>query len=183
MVGGLQCARAVHRDRPFFVSETARVRLDDALIGRFPPVCCMTGARADGNVAMIVPKPLGVAWLLLLAGPVGVLVLAAVYSRIRTRYVIKLPLSRAAFDRRLTLMRQRLWCGWLGVLGIAGGIALRWFGSIAAVMVGVGIVGVIIAVIAHLRLPWTMPSATANSRGTVVILHGVHPRFATAVDG
>ena len=141
----------------------------------------MTGERAGGNVAMVVPKPLGVAWLLLLAGPVGLLVLAAVYSRIRTLYVIKLPLSRAAFSRRLTLMRQRLWCGWLGLVGIAGGIALRWFGSIAAVMFAAGVVGVVLAVIAHLRLPWTVPSATADRRGTVVVLHGVHPRFAAAV--
>jgi hypothetical protein len=141
----------------------------------------MTGERARGNVSMIVPKPLGVAWLLLLAGPLGLLILAAIYSRIRTLYLIKLPLSQAAFDRRIALMRQRLWCGWLGIVGIAGGIALRWFGSIAAVLFAAGVVGVVIAVVAHLRLPWTIPSATADRGGTSVILHGVHQRFAAAV--
>ena len=164
-----------------FVTETARVRLDDALVGRVPAVCCMTGARADGRAALVVPKPLGVAWLLLLAGPVGVLVLIAIYPRIRTRYVVKLPLSAAAFERRITLMRRRLWCGWLGIAGLAGGLALRWFGAIAAVIFLAGAVGVVAAVIAHLRLPWTMPSAHADAAGRFVVLRGVHPRFAAAV--
>jgi hypothetical protein len=172
---------AERRHRRAFVIETARIRLDDALIGRLPPVCCMTGARADGYASLVVPKPLGVAWLLLLAGPLGVLVLIAIYPRIRTRYVVKLPLSAAAFERRLTLMRRRLWCGWLGVVGIAGGLALRWFGEIAAVLFVAGVVGVVAAVIAHLRLPWTMPSARADTTGRFVVLQGVHPRLAAAV--
>ena len=141
----------------------------------------MTGAPADGNASLIVPKPLGIAWLLLLAGPIGVLVLVAIFPRIHTRYLVKLPLGAAAFERRITLLRRRLWCGWLGVLGLAGGVALRWFGPIAAVIFFAGMVGVVAAVVAHLRLPWTMPSARADTNGRFVVLQGVHPRFAAAV--
>ena len=161
------------------MSETARVRLDDAMVGRLPPVCCMTGARADGYASLVVPKPLGVAWLLLLAGPIGLIVLAAIYSRIRTLYVVKLPLSAVAFERRMTLLRRRLWFAWLGVLGITAGLALRWFGGIAIVMFLAGAVGVVAAIVAHLRLPWTMPSARAERE--FVVLQGVHPAFAAAV--
>ena len=139
------------------------------------------GSASRGYASLVVPKPLGVAWLLLLAGPIGALVLIAIYPRIRTRYVVKLPLSAAAFERRLTLMRRRLWCGWLGVVGLAGGLALRWFGAIAAVIFVAGVVGVVAAVIAHLRLPWTMPSAHAEATERFVVVQGVHPRFAAAV--
>lgn len=161
------------------LTSSARVRLDDALVGRLPPVCCMTGARADGFASLVVPKPLGVAWLLLLAGPIGLLVLAAIYPRIRTRYLVKLPLSAAAFERRITLLRRRLWFAWLGVLGLAGGLAFRWFGLIAILVFCAGLVGVVAAFVAHLRVPWTMPSARAD--GNFVVLQGVHPAFAAAV--
>ena len=139
----------------------------------------MTGARADGFASLVVPKPLGIAWILLLGGPIGVLVLAAIYPRIRTRYLVKLPLSAPAFQRRIVLMRQRLWCSWLGVLGIVGGLVLQWFGLIAILIFCAGLVGVVAAVVAHLRLPWTMPSARAD--GKFVVLQGVHQRFAAAV--
>ena len=161
------------------MSTTARVRLDDALVGRLPPVCCMTGTNADGYASLVVPKPLGIAWLLLLAGPIGLMVLASLYPRIRTRYLVKLPLSAAAFERRIDLLRRRLWFAWLGVLGLAGGLALRWFGLIAIVIFCAGLVGVVAAVVAHLRVPWTMPSARADGR--FVVLQGVHPSFAAAV--
>ncbi len=139
----------------------------------------MTGARADGFASLVVPKPLGVAWLLLLAGPIGLLVLAAIYSRISTRYVVKLPLSAAAFERRMDLLRRRLWFAWLGVLGLTAGLALRWFGLIAILMFCAGLLAVVAAVVAHLRLPWTMPSARAD--GNIVVLQGVHRAFAAAV--
>ncbi|HUP74589.1 MAG TPA: hypothetical protein VM282_16215 [Acidimicrobiales bacterium] len=139
----------------------------------------MTGAQADGYASLVVPKPLGIAWLLLLAGPIGLMVLSSIYSRIRTRYVVKLPLSAAAFERRINLLRRRLWFAWLGVLGLAGGLMLRWFGGIAVLMFLAGAVGVVAAIVAHLRVPWTMPSARAD--GSFVVLQGVHPTFAAAV--
>ena len=142
-------------------------------------MCCVTGARADGYASLVVPKPLGIAWLLLLAGPIGVMVLASIYSRIRTRYLVKLPLSAGAFERRINLLRRRLWFAWLGVLGLAGGLALRWFGWIAIMMFCAGLAAVVAAVVAHLRVPWTMPSARADGR--FVVLQGVHPTFAAAV--
>jgi hypothetical protein len=161
------------------VSQVVHVSLDDALIGRFPPVCCMTGARAGGFAPLAVTKPLGVAWLLLLAGPVGLLVLAAIYPKIAVRYVVRVPLSTETFARRMTLLRRRLWCGWLGVVGIVLGVALRGLGPIALVVFVAGVAGVAAAIGAHLRLPWTLPSARAQ--GQFIVLQGVNPHFAAAV--
>jgi hypothetical protein len=163
------------------VSETARVRLSDALVGRFPPVCCMTGTPADGFVPVVVPKPLGVAWLLLLAGPVGLAVLAALYPKVRTRYVVKLPLSQAAFDRHLRLQNQRLWCSVLGVIGVVVALVLRGLGVIALVIGLAAVTSLATAVGAHFKLPWTVPSASADNLGRWVTLRGVHERFAAAV--
>jgi hypothetical protein len=160
------------------VSTTVRIPLDDALIGRLPPVCCMTGTRAGGFAPLVVTKPLGVAWLLLLAGPIGLLVLAASYPKIAVHYVVKLPLSTETFERRLTLLRRRLWCGWLGAMGIVLGVAVRGLGPIAALIFVAGVAGVVTSVSAHLRLPWTMPSARAE--GKFIVLQGVSSHFAAA---
>ena len=140
----------------------------------------MTGVRAGGYAPLVVPQPLGVAWLLLLAGPIGLVVLAAIYPRIRRKYLIKIPLSDRVFERRLALLRRRLWCGWFGVWAIVGALALRWFGPIALIIGCAGFVGVVAAIDAHLRLPWTVPSARAEGRD--VVLQGVNTHFAEAVN-
>jgi hypothetical protein len=62
----------------------------------------MTGAPARGSAPLVVHKPLGVAWLLLLAGPIGVVVLALIYPKIAVRYVVLVPLAADAFARRMT---------------------------------------------------------------------------------
>jgi hypothetical protein len=139
----------------------------------------MSGVEAGGLAPLVVPKPLGVAWLLLLAGPIGWLVLAAIYPKIAVRYQIKVPLGRDVFRRRLALLRRRLWCGWLGTIGVVAGLALRALGPIAAVIFGAGVAGTAIAISAHVRLPWTVPSARAE--GAFVVLQGVNPDFAEAV--
>lgn len=157
------------------------VGVNDALSARLPKVCCMTGARADGFAPVIVPKRLGLAWLLLLAGPVGLAVLVVIWPRVRVRYVAKLPMSEAAFDRMHALRVQRLWCGWLGALGLPIGFALRVLPVVGVAILVLSVVAIGVAVRAHVRLPWTMPTAVADVRGRTITLQGVHPRFVTAV--
>lgn len=157
------------------------VPVNDALAGRLPPVCCMTGARADGCASVIVPKRLGIAWLLLLAGPIGVVVLVLLWPRVRVRYVAKLPMSAAAFDRMHSLRVRRLWCGWLGAIGLPVGLALRVLPGVGAATILLSLVGLVVALHAHLRLPWTMPTTVADVRGRTITLQGVHPRFVAAV--
>jgi hypothetical protein len=72
-----------------------------------------------------------------------------------------------------------LWCGWLGSVAIVLGVALRALGPIAWVVLAAGVAGVVVAIRAHFRLPWTVPSA--RSEGQFLVLQGVDPRFAAAV--
>jgi len=163
------------------MTEAVRVRVGDALAGRLPRVCCMTGARAEGFAPIVVPKRLGVAWLLLLAGPVGVLVLAAIWPRVRVRYLVRLPMSAVAFARMHALQVRRLWCGWLGALGVVATFGLLWVPPIALVVFVASVVAIVVAVQAHLVLPWTFPSAVVDATGRWVTLRGVHPAFVAAV--
>jgi hypothetical protein len=163
------------------IGETVRVRLDDALIGRLPPVCAMTGERADGYAPMVVPKTLGIAWLLVLAGPIGWALLIGLYPRLRTRYEIHVPMSERAFDRWITERRRQVWCTWLGFVFLVAGVAVRWLGPVAALIALSGVLLLGLASRAHWRIPWLQPSLTADARGRWVTMRGVHKRFVTAV--
>ena len=162
-------------------TEAARVRVNDALAGRLPAVCCMTGEQADGFAPIVVPKRLGVAWLLLLAGPFGVAVLAVIWTRVRVRYLVRLPMSNTAFERMHTLQVRRLWCAWLGGLGLIGTLGLLWLPPFAAVVFVVSLMSLYVALRAHIALPWTFPSSIVDVSGRWITLRGVHPRFVAAV--
>lgn len=158
-----------------------RVPLDDALVGRLPPVCVMTGERAAGYAPMVVPKRLGIAWALLLAGPIGLAVLVALAPRLRTRYVVRIPMSATAFDRWHTERARRLWCGWLGAVGLPVALALRFLGPLA-LLVALAALGMLaVALRAHWRIPWLAPTMSADPGGTWLTMRGVHERFAAVV--
>ena len=162
------------------IGETAEVSLHDALGGTLPPVCCMTGAPADGYAPVVVPRRLGPAWLLLLAGPVGVIVLVLLWPRVRVRYQIRLPLSAAAFERLHTQRVRRLWCAWLGAMGLVLALLLRWYVALAVVVALASLASLAVALWAHFRLPWLMPSMVVDTWGRNLTLRGVHERFERA---
>ena len=141
----------------------------------------MTGAPADGYAPIVVPKRVGIAWLLLLAGPIGIVVLIAIWPRIRVRYLVRLPMSSAAFDRMHTMQVRRLWCSWLGALGVLVAFALKWYVPLALVVLAVSALSIMAAIRAHLTLPWTYPTAIADARGAWLTLRGVHAAFVAAL--
>lgn len=163
------------------MTETVKVRLDDAMVNRLPAVCVMTGQKADGYAPIVVPKRLGVAWLLLLGGPPGWLVLGLLWGKIRTRYVIKIPMSETSFDRMHTTEIRRLWCAWLGCVGLLAAFALRWYLPMAMIISLASVISIYVALRAHFLLGWTRPSAIADRSGRVVTLRGVHPDFVDAL--
>ena len=164
------------------ISDTARVRVDDALAGRLPRVCCMTGASADGLAPIVVPKRLGIAWLLLLAGPIGVVALVLLWPRLRVRYLVRLPMSAPAFERMHLLQVRRLWCAWLGGLGVVSTLGLLWMPVLAISVFAASVLAIVVALRAHLVLPWTYPSAIVETGGRWLVLRGVHPTFVAALD-
>jgi hypothetical protein len=101
--------------------------------------------------------------------------------RLRTRYVVRIPMSAAAFDRWHTERVRRLWCGWLGAVGIPIAFALRFLGPLA-LLVAVASLGLLaVALRAHWRIPWLQPTMSADPGGRWVTMRGVHERFAAAV--
>jgi hypothetical protein len=166
---------------PRVIGETVRVRVDEAMLGKLPPVCAMTGEQAGGYAPMVVPRSLGPAWFLLVLGPVGWAILLGLYPRLRTRYEISVPMSDRAFDRWITERRRRLWCSWLGGALIVLAVAVRFVGPFAALVGLAGVFLLVIAYRAHWRIPWLEPSLSADARGRWVTMRGVHPRFVTAV--
>jgi hypothetical protein len=163
------------------MANAVKVKLDDAMVGRLPAVCAMTGERADGYAPMVVPKPLGLAWLLLLLGPFGVLLLVALYPRLRVRYEVRIPMSEPAFDRWHRARVQRLWLSWLGGAGLVAAVALAWLGGLALLIALASIASLGFAVRAHVRAPWLQPTLTADRSGRALTMLGVHDRFAAAV--
>lgn len=91
---------------------SAMVFVDDAVLGNFPPVCAKTGAPTPDRLVMTVPvgssEGLGIAWLLLLAGPIGWLglFLYAVFRRQET-LTVRLPSCDAAYGEFVRARRVR----------------------------------------------------------------------------
>ena len=87
------------------------VFVDDAVLGRLPPICVKGGLPTDDTLTLRArigdASRLGVAWLLVLAGPLGWLGLAilAATRRQTETLTVKLPLSEAAY-RQLQQAKQ-----------------------------------------------------------------------------
>ncbi len=81
---------------------TATVFVDDAVLGRLPPVCAKTGVETADHLVVTVPvggsDGFGLAWLLVLAGPIGWLglLIYGVARRVET-LTVRLPYSDEAY--------------------------------------------------------------------------------------
>jgi hypothetical protein len=163
---------------------SVEVFVDDAVRGTLPNVCVKTGEIADGpfRIEQGMGGGLGAAWLLVLLGPIGwiLLVVVAASSR-RSVLTVRLPYSEAAVDRELRLSRQRgIAIAVAVVLGFAALVRLAsipglvwWGGAIAAVAV---------AAVIHVRLKQAEVGIRLDASGRWVTLSRVHPGFAHAVN-
>ncbi len=91
---------------------TARVFVDDAVLGRLPSVCAKTGVETADHLVMTVPvggsDGFGLAWLLVLAGPIGWLGLFVygVVRRVET-LTVRLPYCDQAYAELSNARRIR----------------------------------------------------------------------------
>jgi hypothetical protein len=161
---------------------SVQVFVDDAVRGRLPKVCVKTGAPAEGMLAIEQQYGgIGLAWLLLLLGPVGWVILAIVAFASRAEVLrVELPYSLEVIDRDLRLIRARLWSAvfaiGFAVLAIANvGEVLRpiWWGAAA--------IAAIVAVVAHVALDLSRVVVRLDASHRWVTLRRVHPDFAAAV--
>ena len=80
----------------------ATVFVDDAVLGRLPPVCAKTGVETADHLVMTVPvggsDGFGIAWLLIVLGPIGWLglFLYGVLRRVET-LTVRLPYCDEAY--------------------------------------------------------------------------------------
>jgi len=91
---------------------TTRVFVDNAVEGELPPVCARTGEVTADHLVMTVPvggsEGFGIAWLLLLTGPVGWLGLF-IYASVRRveTLTVKLPYCDEAYAELANVRRTR----------------------------------------------------------------------------
>jgi hypothetical protein len=161
---------------------SVEVFVDDAVRGRFPPVCAKTGAPAVG-VQRIVQTygGVGAAWLLVFLGPVGwlLLVLVALFHR-GELLTVRVPMSRAASEAERDVKRARL---------VATAVALGAFASAfidlqplpRPVWVAVAVVATVVALVAHVVLFVRQVGVELDASRRWVTLRGVHPDFVAAV--
>lgn len=131
----------------------ATVFVDDAVLGHLPPVCAKTGVDTWDHLVMTVPvggsDGLGIAWLLILAGPIGWLGLFvyAAARRIET-LTVKLPYCDAAYNELTRAQRTRRNTGMavivLFVMAILVAIAKTYTARAAAVALAVIAVGLLL---------------------------------------
>jgi hypothetical protein len=184
------------------------VFVDDAVLGRFPPVCAGTGAPSDGTLtihAPVVRSRLSAAWfLLLLAGPAGwavLVVLALVTPDGQATLSVQVPWTVAAEQRVEAVRRRRRRAWWtatataalvvaLLVVPVSGRASVTDAGggplTLPAQIVGVGLALVAAAaVVAGLVAPWRLGRATVgvelDASRRWVTLRNVDPAFARAV--
>lgn len=169
------------------------VFVDDVVRGTLPPVCVKDGVPTGDLLTMRhdlgAPTGLGLAWLLVLAGPLGWLGLVLVASVRGTRgdiLTVQVPLSETAYQRRLaarSLRRRAMAIGAIGSLIVL--LTLRGLGSPARLaLVGVVAVTVLMAfgafLLAERRLRSEQVDVELDASRRWVTLSRVHPAFVAA---
>ena len=156
--------------------------MDDAVEGRLPPVCVLTGAEADSYRA--VSRRIGGVgagtWLLVLLGPIGWFLIALVdlASGRKEFLTVLLPYEDDAWNRVERHRRMRFIAG-LGAF-VAGALALTgWAPWLwAAVLVGALAMGLVM----HARLVRVEINLDLDASRRWVTISGVSETFREAID-
>ena len=158
------------------------VFVDDAVLGRFPPVCAYTGnetrrlARVDAQVGR--PPPL--VWLLLVGGPPGWALLVVLLVCWRTeRLLVKVPYSDAALER--DRRRRRVRWGSLAVALFALAMAMTGASLLPKVWLAIALAAALATLVSHALLYFDGVDVDLDASRRWVTIRGVHDSFAAAV--
>ncbi len=168
------------------------VFVDDAVLGRLPPVCVKDGIWTDDRLTFTQDvggrTGLGVAWLLVLAGPlgwIGLFIIAA--TRQNTELLtVTLPYGEAAHLRLSQAQRTRSQTTvlMLGAL-VAAFVALLFRTTdsrLLALALAIVVVGALIKAIIETRtVNKAMVRLSLDASRRWVTLSGVHPDFEAAI--
>jgi hypothetical protein len=165
------------------------VFVDDAVMGTLPLICTKEGAPTSDRLRVRSDvgdrAGLGVAWLLLLAGPlgwVGLLLISASRGGGAEVLTVELPVSEVAYQR-LRAARHLRWRGCVaGVIGGAGVFvtALGDAPLLLPLAVVVVVVAIVILFVADRRIRATQVGVELDASRRWVTLSRVHPNFAAA---
>jgi hypothetical protein len=159
------------------------VFVDRAVKGEFPLVCVKTGRPAEGLVKIYeAVGGLGAgAWVLVLLGPLGwiALVILSTLGTGRELLAVQLPYSHEVWARYTPRQRVRFAGGTVGVG--AAFAALAGFAPGRPFWVALAVVGLLAAVVAHVKLAFDDVDISLDASRRWVTLSGVHQTFADAV--
>ncbi len=161
----------------------AVVFVDDYVTGALPPLCVLSGTPANATITFrsSVNATSPAAWLLVLLGPLGWVVLAYLVLRSdRRRLVGELPIVRTQWEH----LRSVKHAGWA-----LAGAALALFvlasalpnGGPTVVFIVPGVAALVAALAIYVWLPFQWPTISLDASGRWVTLAGVHPDFARSV--
>jgi hypothetical protein len=170
------------------------VFVDDAVRGTLPGICAKDGVPTSDGLTLHSElgdrAGMGVAWLLLFAGPLGwlaLLLISASRGGRREVLTVQVPMSEPAYQRRRAAQRmQNLWLAGAVVGAVGALVALassdgsplgRALAFLAIGVVAVSVVG-LISNERHLRRERIVVDLDASRRW--VTLGGVHPAFVAA---
>ncbi len=165
------------------------VFVDDAVRGTLPDVCAKDGVTARGRfrVTREVGRSnrVGIAWLLVLVGPLGWLALLYMLTRDSgERLDVLLPYSEDAFERFTAARRLR-------TRGVVSAIVVGTALLLLAMWAQLGAPGLLIAfvvtavllgmaAVADMRMERASVRVNLDASRRWVTLSGVHPAFAAA---
>lgn len=151
------------------MTSVAAIRLEDAGQGRYPKICAKSGARAETTVRTDFFNE---------AGPLVLLVLWSVVAFLFARAVTRIRVTTDLPATREVAWRWRRYGKGLGIMSLAGTLALvgsLWAGQGIVAWAGVALLaGAFLGHWVGQRSLWV----TGVIRDGWVFLYGVHPAFA-----
>lgn len=170
------------------------VFVDAAVLGTLPPVCVKEGSATHDRLTIDSEisggAGLGVAWVLVLFGPIGWvgLIAIALMRRPSDLLTVRLPFSEHAYQRyRLARRMRRTWfigAFVLAVVALVSDRALHPLGAFAGVLLGLCALGSFVGGLVEwhgVRSATVGVELDASRRW--VTLTRVHPAFAQAAAG
>ena len=171
---------------------TATVFVDDAVLGRLPPVCAKDGIWTNDRLTFTEHvgerAGLGVAWLLVLAGPLGWIGLFIIAATRQTTELltVTLPFSEAAHIRLRKAERDRSQVMWVALAALLAAFVSLLFRTtdarFLALALAVVVAGALIkGVIETHAVSKSSVRLSLDASRRWVTLSGVHPDFAATI--
>jgi len=171
---------------------TVTVFVDDAVLGRLPPMCVKDGIWTNDRLTYAQDvggrTELGVAWLLVLAGPlgwIGLFIIAAV-RRNSELLTVTLPYSEAAHLRLRHAQRARSQAMWVALSAFVAAVASLLFRTtdsrLLALALAIVVVGALIkSIIETHGVNRAIIRLSLDASRRWVTLSGVHPDFEATI--